>query len=218
MAYSKNHTLYYNDDNKEIPSATTILKILNKPNLVYWANHLGFNHRKYDEVLNDASKLGTEVHSLIENFLNKNMFIYIKTEIPEFYYSVYRCLGSFFQWYNNNSIKPIFTERSFISKRFGGTIDFYGIVNDKLTIVDFKTSKNIYYSMFIQLALYTLLLEDNNRKVEQVGIVLCNENKADNKFILRKDLDPYLKIADKLVDLFHLYYDLNEKEWRDTIL
>ena len=36
------HNVYCNKDDKEVPSVTTILKIINKPSLMYWANGMGF--------------------------------------------------------------------------------------------------------------------------------------------------------------------------------
>ena len=42
------HRKYFNKDGKEVPSCTTIIKMLNKPELVKWANYMGF--KKIDTI------------------------------------------------------------------------------------------------------------------------------------------------------------------------
>lgn len=218
MKYSKDHTIYYNSNGDEIPSATTILKILNKPSLSKWANYLGFMRLRVDTVLDDYSRFGTLVHEMISCFLQNHMYIFInegKVNLSE----LYGALKTFKDWYNDNSVEVIFSEKQFSSDKYGGTVDFYGKVNGKYTIIDFKTSKKIRISMFIQLALYTMLLEEKGYKVEQVGIVLCNAQHKDTKYITRDELNKYINFAKSLVDLFHTYYNLNESDnWGESII
>lgn len=210
VKYSKDHTVYYNSKNEEVPSATTILKILNKPALSKWANYLGFKHQNVDCVLNEAAEFGTYIHDNIHNFFLGKEFDLGNS--PLGVTDAYGALRAFRDWYDNNSVEMCFTEKQFTSDLFGGTIDFYGKVNDKHTIIDFKTSKKIRLSMFLQLALYTILLEKHGYIVEQVGIVLCNGQHKDIKYMLRSDIDKYIEIATLLVDLFHKVYNVNEEE------
>jgi hypothetical protein len=219
MKYSKDHTIYrYNG--KEVPSATTILKILNKPGLVKWANSLGYRRINVDDALDEAADFGTLIHAWIHRFLTSGMFIYIDTgryPLKDIFYA----LNNFKKWYDKNNVEAIFSEKKFTINDFGGTVDFYGKVNNKLTIIDFKTSRKIRFTMFIQLALYTILLESHEYKVEQVGIVLCNKHPQNNsyKLISREDLEPYIELAHMLIKIFHLYFDLNEKDdWGDSII
>lgn len=216
MKYSKTHTAYYNDAGIEVPSATTILKILNKPTIAQWANYLGFKHLKYTDVLDDAASFGTMVHEMISCHIKG--YVYIAAGCVCSKYELSRAFSVFLNWYENNDIETIFSEKQFTSDRYGGTVDFYGKVNGKYTIIDFKTSKKIRMSMFIQLALYTILLENHGYKVDQVGILLCNWKHKDIKIISREELDKYIELAKCLVTLFHMYYNLNESEWNDTII
>ena len=206
MKYTNTHKAYFHNGN-EIPSATTILKILNKPHLVKWANYLGFKRQNVDDVLNDTSRLGTKMHELIEAIIAGYHIIYIDTDIDKS--EIYYRLNSFFEWYNENKIEPIFQEKEFTSEKYGGTLDLYGLINGEYTIVDFKTSKRIRLSMFIQLALYCILLEKYGYRVDKVGIVLVNGKKC-SQFITREELNPYIKFALQLVDLYHGYYELND--------
>lgn len=76
MKYSS-HAEYIRPDGIEVPSATTLLKIINKPSLSKWANYLGFKHLNVDAVLDDYSRFGTLVHEMINSFLNNGIYIYI---------------------------------------------------------------------------------------------------------------------------------------------
>ena len=89
-------------------------------------------------------------------------------------------------------------------------------MNNKYTILDFKTSKRFYSSHFIQLGAYIQLLEANNYKVEQVAILRIREGDYDIKIINREDMNDYIELFNKLVEVFYLVYELNE-EWGDLL-
>lgn len=216
MKYSK-HSTYYNKDNEEVPSVTTILKILNKPSLPKWANIMGFKHKNIDDILEKSSEIGTTVHKMIESYFNNKYFILIPTrhmgrDLAMSY------LNSFFQWKQKHSIEPIFTEHHTSSDKFGGTIDFYGNVDGKKTILDFKTSKTFYATMFLQLGAYCIMLEEQGYEVEQLAIIVVRNYTFKEKFITREQVEPYMKVFRILVDLFHEWYELNEQEGWGNIL
>lgn len=213
-----NHTMYFNKMGNEVPSATTILKILNKPQLVKWANYLGFQHLHVDAVLNEASTLGTIVHYFINSILSNNYIIYIPdgTVPTDLLYSY---INRFKIWFKTHTVEPIFLEKSLLSDKFGGTIDFYGIIDGEYVLLDFKTSKKIRLSMFLQLALYTILLEEYGYHIDKVGILLINPKYKDEKYITRDKLEPYVSFVRKLVDLFHSYFQINNDDnWNDNII
>jgi len=212
------HTIYKNSLGQEVPSATTVLKILNKPQLVKWANYLGFKSLDVDSVLNESAALGTLVHDLINSILSKYLIIYIPDGIiPSDV--VFSYINRFKIWLKTNNVEPILLEKSITSDKVGGTIDFYGKINGKLTLLDFKTSKKIRLSMFFQLAIYVILLEELGYEIEQVGILLVNPKYKDEKYIARKDFEKYVTFARRLIDLFHSYYNLNnEDKWEESII
>ena len=215
-----NHTIYYNKYGEEVPSATTILKILNKPQLVKWANYLGFKNLDVDSVLNEASTLGTAVHEIINKILSKYYIIYINDgKVPlEVLYSY---INTFKVWLNTNDVEPIFLEKKIVSDKVGGTIDFYGNINNKRTLLDFKSSKKIRISMFFQLAIYCMMLEELGYQVDQVGILLVNPKVTRNneKYIQREDFQPYIDFVKGLIDLFHSYSAINNLDkWNENII
>lgn len=213
MHYSKNHTIYINDDNVEVPSATTIIKMLNKPNLMGWANWLGFKGIDHKIIKQESAEFGTLVHEIINASINNVVY-----KIDGSYKTVklYKTINNFLEWKKTVKLEPILTEEKIVSDKFGGTIDFYGKIDNTYTILDFKTSKDFRLSHFIQLALYCILLEEKGYKVNQCGILIINENKYKTKYIKRKDMETYINFAYQLVDLFHLYCKINlQGGWKD---
>jgi hypothetical protein len=211
------HIAYFNKEGDLVPSVTTVLKILNKPALINWANYMGFKRRRVDDVLETSAFIGTKVHYLIGCELMQYYPIitygnkYCKKIIQHMYYN-------YLIWrVNHYDIKPIFMEKSFSSKTFGGTADFYGYVNGKLTLMDFKTSKKMYMSMFIQLSGYILLIESEGYIIEQVMILLVNEKGVEEKIMSREDMEEYIGIFKILVFLYHKHnYVSNKGDWGES--
>ena len=125
---------------------------------------------------------------------------------------VYSYINRFRIWYDTNDVRPILLEKSISSDEFGGTIDFYGEINGEYTLLDFKTSKKIRLTMFIQLALYVILLEELGYKIDRVGILLVNPKFKDEKYITREKFEKYVKFARGLVNLFWSYFEINEDD------
>lgn len=208
--YSTAHTVYKNDKNEEVPSVTTVLKILNKPSLVYWANYLGFKRINVKNELKDTAAIGTDFHDMVSKYttgeaingehLNVAIELFLK----------------FKGWALENKYDVLYSEKSLNCSKFGGTIDSIGYVDGTLCMVDYKTSKNIYPSMFLQLAGYSLLVKENMpdeyKKLEKFGILSVSvKNGIQSKFITKKDMEKYyVPIFKKALDLFHQWYDLNK--------
>ena len=215
MKYYSDHAAYFNDKNEEVPSVTTILKILNKPSLCKWANYLGFKRENVDKVLELSAEKGTAVHELLNSIL-----FYTETDIrfsgdftKEYMYSM---LDNFNNWKSNHKLEPIFGERQFSCDEFGGTVDLYCKLDDKYTILDFKTSKKFYSSMFIQLSAYYYMLNLHGYEVDQVCILLVNDKICMHKIMDVKDINDYIDTFLLLSKLFNKVYKLNE-EWGDLL-
>ena len=216
--YTDTHKIYYNSKGEEIPSATTILKLISKPALVKWANYLGFRRINVDDELFKSSEYGTMIHEFANCILQNKIIIYIEDDYPR--QKVLRSLSPLVHWITDNDIEPIHLEKEFISDEFnfGGTLDFYGKVNGKYEITDFKTSKQIRLSMFIQLALYIILLEEHGNKVDQCRIILLNDKNRDSKVLIRSDMEDYVIMAKNLITTYNIYYNLNEKYGWDEFI
>ncbi|MMZ42088.1 PD-(D/E)XK nuclease superfamily protein [compost metagenome] len=217
MKYNATHTTYRNTNGHEVPSVTTILKILNKPFLAKWANIQGFKRNNIDDLLKESSYLGTMVHHIIESYLMGRKYMWLSPN-QDMKYQIMLRLSGFISWKKNHDVIPTFMERKCFSEYYGGTIDFYGMVDGKHTILDFKTSKKAYSSMFLQLAAYTQMVEEMGLQVDQVAIINIHPNAYKEKFIQRDELQPYIDCFNQLLELFHTWYNLNISDgWGDIL-
>lgn len=215
MGKYSNHSTYININEIEVPSVTTILKILNKPFIAKWANSLGWKRQSYDKVLEESANKGTFVHEVIHEYMFKEGKKF-DVGTPDRLNFLYENINAFKEFEKHYSFNPIWGEKSFTCDRFGGTIDLYCNLENKLTILDFKTSKKFYSSHFIQLGAYIQLLELNKYKVDQVAILRLKDGDYDIKIINRSDMERYINIFNKLTDLFYMIHELNE-EWGDLL-
>lgn len=211
------HGDYVNSKGIEVPSVTTVLKVLNKPSLVKWANYIGFKRQNVQDVLDTTSYIGTFVHDFINAYICKSYYIFICTSRKINKKILYLYFNNFISWYKTRNIETIYSEKAFTTDSFGGTLDFYGKIDGKYTILDFKTSKKPYGSMFLQLAGYIILLEELGEKVDQVGILIVNDKEFSEKIINREDMDKYITTFKYLVSFFHAWYNISDEDGWEKI-
>ena len=215
MGKYSEHSTYINKNEVEVPSVTTIIKLLNKPFIAKWANSLGWKRQSYDKVLEESSNKGTFVHEVLHEYLFKEgkKFDVSNPDVLNF---LYENIDTFKEFEKDFDIKPIWGEKSFALEKFGGTVDLYCELDGQFTILDFKTSKRFYSSHFIQLGAYIQLVEANGNKVDQVAILRIKEGEYEIKIIQRDEMETYINLFNKLVDIFFIVYELN-KEWGDLM-
>lgn len=217
MGKFSDHSEYFNKDNVEVPSVTTILKILAKPFLSKWANIMGFKRQRIEDILEEKSEIGTTLHFLIEKYLKKETVVFTGGRYTGRTLML-MLMNQFLNWYKQHEVEPILLEHKMSCDKFGGTVDFYGKVDGKFTVIDFKTSKKVYGNMFLQISAYVYMLEQQGYQVDQVAILAINTNKFMYKTMDRENLDKYIKTFTILVDLFENWYTIsNEDKWGDII-
>lgn len=143
--YPETHT--YVVDGKELPSITTLL------DKTYGNNYAGMN----PEVLKVYADYGTAVHAELSDFIE------IRKKAPDFpVISAYPEVENYFTLVEDiYHIKPILTEKVVVLYDennvavAAGRFDLLCTANDKLTLVDFKTTSTIHRQMVTgQLNLY----------------------------------------------------------------
>ena len=166
------HTVYKTADGKRVPSVTTYLGILAKPALIGWAWNLGVQGIDYRKARDQAGDTGTLVHYLILHAL-KGEEPDLSAYSPQELATVVSPMEKFEKWKVEHELEPILMETPLVSEiyGFGGTPDFYGKDNGKFTLLDFKTSGDVYAENFHQLAAYKYLLEEHNYPVESARII-----------------------------------------------
>lgn len=215
MGKYSDHSTYINKNDIEVPSVTTIIKLLNKPFIAKWANSLGWKRQSYDKVLEESANKGTFVHEVLNAYIFRQgkKFNLSNPEVMNF---LYETIDIFKDFEKSNDFKPVWGEKSFSLEKFGGTVDLYCNLNGLDTIIDFKTSKRFYSSHFIQLGAYIQLLEANDYNVDQVGILRIRDGYSELKLLQRDEMEKYIELFNKLTDIFYIVYDLN-KEWGDLL-
>jgi hypothetical protein len=206
------HTVYRVADGTRVPSVTTYLGILGKPALIDWAWQLGVQGLDYKKVRDQSGDTGTLVHYLVLCYLTKqepSLEDYTQGEIS----TSILPMSKFDDWKQQHELAPVLTETPLVSEsyRYGGTPDFYGTVDGKLTLLDFKTSGAIYPENFYQLAAYKQLLEEAGHTVDEVAILRIGKS-AEEGFEYRQAGN--LDIAFKIFLACQQIYELQKESRR----
>ena len=200
----------YTLNGKKIPSVTTVIgRFKNATGLIIWSNKLGLQGINYFDELNKASETGTDLHDLAEMHIKGEQY-----ELPDDE-TVIHCFNQFLEWWDNLDCKVIWTEKKMGSKelKVGGCPDLLISVDNKNTLVDFKTSKAVYSDMIIQLSAYAYLIKETDG-INIDNAIIVRFPKEDNETEIREfskdDLDVGLKQFKLLRKAFDLDKDLNK--------
>ena len=144
------------------------------------------------QLLEDAGHFGTAFHSARHMLDMETLDEATLSEPLIPYVSGYKQFRKDF----NIIVLPDESERQFISKKWGfkGTPDIWPVIQGNRTLIDTKTSAQMYPATAIQIAAYQILLEENGIKVHQRWGLQLNE-KGTYKII------PYTNVADRTVFL-----------------
>jgi len=172
MGKNKVHTRYKLEDGTPIAGTTTIIGILAKPALINWAWKLGIEGIDYKKVRDTAGSIGTIAHYLIQCHLKEekaDLADYTQENIDK----AKVAFNAFLDFEEQHKLENILVEAQLIDTKllYGGTIDFYGKVDGKLTLLDFKTGSGLWPEMRLQVAAYRNLLQVNGHKVESVQLL-----------------------------------------------
>lgn len=201
------HQIYKNSKGEKLPSVTTVLSVISKPQLFYWGVKLAKEGICPIEYTKETAKIGSLVHALAENFTSKTPIEwdkYTKEEIKK------ACTISkrFFEFVSfQEEFEPILSEGVFASDKFGygGTLDLLCHLNGKITLLDYKTSSAIYGEMIAQTAAYKRLAEEQGYKIKQVIILRFGREESEGyeyREISKKELKYGLKMFDCALKLY----------------
>lgn len=208
----------YEKDGIYLPSVTTILHsvIINGDNLLTWANLLGFKHISYSNELERRANFGTAVHSALEQIMTEGKDTNISLngfEIIKFK----KVINNFMDYINQHNITPkdtLHAELTLSSTFLGyaGTCDWVGYINNKLTLIDYKTSKKPNDTMYMQLSAYMHLLREIGIDIEQAGILTVGENGVKPYMKTLSELDSYYETFELIHSLFNNLYPYSKLE------
>lgn len=224
---SRAHIVYKMKDGTRVPGTTTITGLLNKPQLVSWANKLGLEGIDSSKYVDEAAAIGTLAHAMVQAHLQKEEIDYdqyskLQIDLAE------NSLISFFEWKKRHEIEvfrvenkvdgryqeEIYVEKQMVSDKmkYGGTIDCYCLLDGVPTLLDFKTGKAVYDEYFVQLAAYAELLRENGLPVRECRILRIGRDETEG-FEERtvKDTEKYFEIFKNLLNVYYLKKELGWK-------
>jgi hypothetical protein len=165
-------------EKKKYPSITTVLGTEAKVGIEKWKKRVG--KAEAERVLKYATTLGTNIHSLTENYLlnktEEQQRLLTEATIHE------RMMFGSFSTYLNNIDNIVALEAPLYSNimKVAGRTDCIAEYEGKLSIIDFKTSKNLkeeYYinNYYMQGTAYSLMYQELTKtRIEDVVILMVN--------------------------------------------
>ena len=154
--------IYKNEEQQRVPSVTAIINqwgIKTEP-LKWWAWKKGGKGLSLYE--KEEADVGTLAHLMIDSDVKKK-----ELDLSQFPIKIVEqakiCYQNFQEWKNRHNYNPIETEISLISEKhqYGGTIDCIAMIDGALSIIDFKTGKEVYEDHIIQIVAYAELWIEN---------------------------------------------------------
>jgi len=198
----------YHVNGKRVWGVTSIIGILDKPALMYWAVNQAMEYLQrelkpgiaLDEVeiksilaeakrahtvkKNKATDIGTMTHGWIEKYIKAATK---REKLPKrpVNKEMNNAIDCFFNWMKKNKAKFISSERKIYSKKYkyAGMVDLDVKINGKRTVVDIKTSNGIYPEYFLQGVAYMIALEEELKVKYDGGITILQLPKEGSKLI-----------------------------------
>ena len=204
----------YEKDGILLPSVTTVIHtVYTSPSIINWSNWLGFKHKKYEAVLNEYATFGTDMHTCLQKFMCPSS---ISDSINVKGFNILRInkiLSTFENFCNINNVSPTDTiqvelEMKSTMMKYAGTADWLGTYKNELILWDYKSSKNVNKTMYIQLGGYYGLLKENGYDIDSAYILLVSENGVKEYKLSKDELILYHSIFLKCLDLFYAFIDI----------
>ncbi len=159
-----------------LPSVTEVIGLITSPQLLNW-----FKTQAYRDIKQKSQKsidIGKQVHAIIEK-IEDGKPIQLETEYPN---EIKNCVKAYFDWKKTLKLEIIASELKLISPslNYKGTIDRIYRKDDKLILVDWKTSKSIYKESYMQVAAYANLYENiQGLIISECWIIRLGKEKAE---------------------------------------
>jgi len=179
--------VYQTPTGQAYPSVTTVLSQLNKKAIVEWRRRIG--SKEAQKISTKASRRGTSVHKMCEDYLENKLseekimpsdnflFIQLKDIIKS----------------KINNIRALEAPLYSHYLKSAGTVDCVAEYNNKLSIIDFKTSLKVkkeewVTNYFMQEAAYAVMWEERVKEpITQLVTLIANDANEPQIFIEHRD-------------------------------
>jgi len=194
---------FYLVEGEEYPSVTTVLSSYKSKSIAEWRERVGASTA--EKITRQATTRGTAVHQLCEDYVN-NKENYTSKAMPA-NVSLFKQIKDFL----DDKLQSVYNlEIPLHSKvlKAAGRCDMLGRIDDKICIVDYKTSSKIkkeewIEGYFLQTTAYSMMVEEMyDLKIDRIVVVIAvEEENAPQIFI--KSPDEY---RSETINLFKLYH------------
>ena len=178
--------LYVTPDGEKYPSVTTVLSDYKKDAIINWRKRVG--EQQANKISTQASRRGTKVHKLCEDYLNnESTFEKYTPDNVEMFKSIQPTL---------NEIEVVYAqERTLYSHHLktAGRVDCVGKFRGKPHIIDFKTSNKPKKwewidNYFMQGSAYSVMWEEmTGVPIPYIAIIIAVADDSPQVFIENRD-------------------------------
>jgi hypothetical protein len=170
---------YYRRNGEYYPSITYVLSYYPKgKHFEDWLKKVGYSA---EYVVKKAAEEGTMVHEMIESYLEGNELSFLdQFDNPKYNPDVWQMFLRFVEFWEMYEPKLIETEVHLFSDelKVAGTCDLVCEIEDKLWIIDFKTSNHVQPTYEIQTAVYGQCYKEcYGKEVDNYGILWLKSSK-----------------------------------------
>ena len=173
---------YYQRNGEYYPSVTYVLSYYPKGKFFEdWLKKVGYSA---DYIVKKASEEGTQVHEMIEAYLNGEELKFLEHGRPMYAPNVWQMFLRFVEWWEEYNPTLIEVEVHLFSDelKVAGTCDLVCEIDGELWVIDFKTSNHLQTTYDLQTAMYAKCFEECfGKKVDRTGILWLKSSKRGPK-------------------------------------
>ena len=178
---------YVTPSGDKYPSITTVLSILSREGIMAWRARVG--EETANAISRKAARRGTNVHYMCEDYINNKLDTskFLPNE-KELFYSIKPTIDNHI---NNIHAQELTLYSDYL--KVAGRVDLIAEFNDKLSIIDFKTSnkkkkKEWISNYFQQTSAYAVMYEERTKiPVSQIVVLIAVENDHPQLFVEKRD-------------------------------
>lgn len=170
---------YYKRNGEYYPSITYVLSCYPKGKYFQdWLKKVGYSA---DYIVKKAGEDGTQVHEMIEDYLNNKELTFLSPNgNPLYDPNIWQMFLKFVEWWETYKPTLLETEVHLFSDeiKVAGTCDLVCEIDGELWVIDFKTSNSLQTTYELQTSVYTKCYEECfGKKVDRQGILWLKSNK-----------------------------------------
>ena len=196
---------YLTPDGKQYPSVTTVTGLQSKKAIMDWRKRVGEEQANKSSA--QASARGTKVHTLCERYLNNEIY-YKEGFKPNDLGMFYKIKSILDEKITNIHALEIPLYSNYL--RVAGRVDCIAEYDNKLSVVDFKTStkeKNERYiqNYFMQCSAYAVMYEELTKiPITNLVVIIAVQEGNSQVFIKKRDdyIDDFISYRNLFDELY----------------